>query len=82
MPKKAETPLRRARRKYEDINKEQRKQATEQFNTRLPRKDHEEICAFLERYGIRKIDLIYVGYENLKELYARQEEELKKEKID
>lgn len=82
MPKKEETPLRRARRKYEDINKEQRKQATEQFNTRLPRKDHEEICAFLEKYGIRKIDLIYAGYESMKELYSRQEAELKKKNID
>lgn len=82
MAKKVETPLRRARRKYEDLNKEQRKQATEQFNTRLPRKDYEEICAFLEKYGVRKIDLIYAGYESLKELYARQEAELKKENKD
>lgn len=67
--KKEETPLRRARRKYEEINKEERKKATEQFNTRLPRKDHEEICAFLEAHNIRKIDLIYAGYEILKERF-------------
>ena len=67
MEKKEETPLRRARRNYEIRNKEERKRATEQFNTRLPRKDYEEICAFLEANRIRKIDLIYKGYEALRE---------------
>ena len=67
MAKKEETPLRRARRNYEMRNKEERKRATEQFNTRLPRKDYEEICAFLETNRIRKIDLIYKGYEALRE---------------
>lgn len=67
MAKKAETPRRKARRKYEEVNKEQRRQATEQFNTRLPRKDYEEICAFLKAHGIRKIDIIYRGYLSFKE---------------
>lgn len=67
--KKPETPLRKARRKYEEANKEERKKATEQFNTRLPRKDYEEICDFLEKHHIRKIDLIYAGYELLQERF-------------
>lgn len=67
MIKKEETPIRKARRKYEEINKEERKKATEQFNTRLPRKDYEEICDFLEKHHIRKIDLIYAGYGIMKE---------------
>lgn len=67
MVKKEETPIRRARRKYEEANKEERRKATEQFNTRLPRKDYEEICDFLEKHHIRKIDLIYAGYEIMKE---------------
>lgn len=65
--KKEETPIRKARRKYEETNKEERKQATEQFNTRLPRKDYDEICAFLQEHNIRKIDLIYAGYNALKQ---------------
>lgn len=67
MAMKEETPLRKARRKYEEVNKDKRKQATEQFNTRIPRKDYEEICSFLKEHNIRKIDLIYVGYELLQE---------------
>ncbi len=79
MAKKEETPLRRARRNYEMRNKEERKRATEQFNTRLPRKDYEEICAFLETNRIRKIDLIYKGYEALREEVRMRDEKEKSE---
>ena len=79
MEKKEETPLRRARRNYEIRNKEERKRATEQFNTRLPRKDYEEICAFLEANRIRKIDLIYKGYEALREEVRMRDEKEKPE---
>ena len=47
MPKKADTPQRKARRNYEVRNKDAREQATMQFNTRLPREECDEICAFL-----------------------------------
>ena len=79
MAKKEETPLRRARRNYEMRNKEERKRATEQFNTRLPRKDYKEICAFLETNHIRKIDLIYKGYEALREEVRMRDEKEKSE---
>ena len=46
--KKEETPKRRARRNYELRNKEERQQATKQFNTRLSREGYEEIAAFLK----------------------------------
>ena len=49
MAKKEETPLRRARRNYEVRNKTEREQATKQYNTRLPRELHDEICAFLKK---------------------------------
>lgn len=48
MPKKADTPQRKARRNYEVRNKDAREQATMQFNTRLPREECDEICAFLK----------------------------------
>lgn len=67
MAKKEETPIRKARRNYEEQHKEERRNATEQFNTRLPRKDYEEICAFLKKNNISKIALIYAGYELLQE---------------
>ena len=61
------TPRIKAQRKYEQTHKEERKEQSGQFNTRLPREDFDEICAFLQKNHIRKIDLIYAGYEFLKE---------------
>jgi len=63
--KKPETPLRKARRKCEETNKEYRDQATKQFNTRLSLETHDEICAFLKKHKITKVDLIIVGYRAL-----------------
>lgn len=60
--KKEDTRERIIKRKYEQTHKEERKKASEQFNTRLPRKIFEEIEAFLEKYKLRKIDLVYAGY--------------------
>lgn len=77
--KKEDTRERLVRRKYEATHKEERKRATEQFNTRLPRKDYEEICAFLEANYIRKIDLIYKGYEALREEVRMRDEKEKTE---
>ena len=62
MSKKADTPQRKARRNYEVRNKDAREQATMQFNTRLPREECDEICAFLKKHGISKVVLIREGY--------------------
>lgn len=70
--KKPETPLRKARRKYEEANKEYRDQATKQFNTRLSRKTYDEICAFLKEYRITKVDLILAGYQALQSQYNQE----------
>lgn len=67
MIKKEDTPERNWRRTYELKHKEERENATSQFNTRIPKKDYEEICAFLKEHNIGKIDLIYAGYAALKE---------------
>lgn len=75
--KKPETPQRKARRKYEILNKEYREQATKQFNTRLLREMHDEICAFLEKYHITKVDLIFAGYEALQNQYGPKEQKNK-----
>lgn len=72
--KKPETPIRKARRKYEEANKEYREQATKQFNTRLSREMNDEICAFLKRHRISKVDLIYAGYRSLQEQYESKDE--------
>lgn len=69
MEKKPETPLRKARRKYEEVNKEYRDQATKQFNTRLSSELRDEIEAFLKEYHITKVELIYEGYKALQNKY-------------
>lgn len=74
MKHKEETPIRKARRKYEQNNKEQRMQATKQFNTRLSSKMYEEICAFLKTHKITKVQLIYEGYKSLVNQYEKKKE--------
>ena len=61
------TPKQKARIKYEIVHKEEREQATKQFNTRLPVKEFNEITSFLKAKGIPKVDLIRIGYQTLKE---------------
>ena len=66
MERKENTPQRIARRKYEEANKERRKQASGNFGTMIPRVLYEEINAFLKTSGISKVQLIVAGYEALK----------------
>ena len=77
--KKEDTRERLVRRKYEATHKEERKRATQQFNTRLPRNDYEQICPILQSKRIRKIDLIYKGYEALREEVRTRDEKEKTE---
>ncbi len=62
------TPVRKTRRKYEEKNKEKRKQASGNFGTMIPRVLYDEINAFLEENGITKVRLIKEGYEALKNM--------------
>ena len=66
MERKENTPQRTARRKYEEANKERRRQASGNFGTMIPRVLFEEINAFLKSSGISKVQLIVAGYEALK----------------
>lgn len=70
MEKKENTPQRNARRKYEEVNKEKRKQTSGNFGTMIPRPLFEEINAFLKTSGFTKVQLIAAGYEKLKEIAA------------
>ena len=63
MEKKENTPQRTARRKYEEVNKEKRKQTSGNFGTMIPRPLFEEINAFLKTSGYTKVQLIAAGYE-------------------
>ena len=63
MERKEDTPVRKTRRKYEEKNKEKRKQASGNFGTMIPRALYDEINAFLEENGITKVRLIKEGYD-------------------
>lgn len=74
MDKKETTPRRTARRNYEERNKEKRKQASGNFGTMIPRDLFEEINEFLAKYHITKVQLIFAGYEALKEQIRKETE--------
>ena len=67
MERKASTPMRENRRRYEEKHKEERKAANKVFGTSIPTKDYEEIDEFLKAHNISKVDLIYAGYKALKQ---------------
>ena len=66
MERKENTPQRTARRKYEEANKERRKQASGNFGTMIPRSLYDEINAFLNENHITKVALIREGFDDLK----------------
>ncbi len=67
------TPKQKARIKYEIIHKEEREQATRQFNTRLPVKEFNEITSFLKEKSIPKVDLIRMGYQALLQEFKKED---------
>ena len=75
--KKEDTRERIIKRKYEQTHKEERKKASEQFNTRIPRESYEKICSFLKEHGVSKVELIFAGYEALQNQYAPKDKQNK-----
>ena len=67
MERKASTPMREGRRRYEEKHKEERKARNRVWGTSLAREYADEIDEFLKTHNISKVDLIYAGYEALKQ---------------
>ena len=67
MQRKENTPGRESRRRYEERNKEKRKQTSGNFGTMIPRELFDEINAFLKAHGFTKVKLIEEGYQVLQE---------------
>ena len=67
MEKRENTPIRQARRKYEEKNKEKRRQVSGNFGTLIPRALFDEINAFLKENNITKVQLVKAGYKALLE---------------
>ena len=64
--RKEDTPERVARRKYEEKNKELRKEKNANFQTMIPRDLFEKINAFLDEKDMTKVDFIKKAYEIMK----------------
>ena len=64
--RKEDTPQRVANRKYEEKNKNKRKQTSGNFQTMIPRDLFDEINAFLKERKMTKVDFIKKAYELLK----------------
>lgn len=87
MQKKENTPMREIRRRYEERNKEKRKETNGHFATFIPRADFEEMNAFLKRHNLTKVMLVYEGYISLKEKYEphgceQKSEGIREENVD
>ena len=67
MERREDTPVRLARRKYEEKVKEKRKLASGTFGTMIPRTLFNEINAFLKETGYTKVQLVKAGYKALLE---------------
>lgn len=64
--RREDTSKRVARRKYEEKNKELRKEKDANFQTMIPRDLFEEINAFLKEKGMTKVEFIKKAYEIMK----------------
>ena len=64
--RKEDTSKRVARRKYEEKNKELRKEKNANFQTMIPRELFEEINAFLTEKGMTTVEFIKKAYEIMK----------------
>lgn len=61
------TPKSEIDKRYEDKHKEERKAAHAVWGTSMKREDFNELNKFLEAHHISKVQLIYAGWEALKE---------------
>ena len=68
--RKEDTARRQSRRKYEEKNKEQRKETNSNFQTMIPREFYEEITAYLKEIGMTKVQFIKEAYELIRERYG------------
>ena len=64
--RKEDTPQRVANRKYEEKNKNKRKQTSGNSQTMIPRDLFDEINAFLKERNMTKVDFIRTAYEIMK----------------
>lgn len=74
MKRKEDTPERISRRRYEEKNKEERHKKNKVWGTSIEREFSEQIDAFLKEHGLRKVELIYAGFQALQNQYGPQKQ--------
>ena len=67
--RKEETPIRKARRKYEEEHFDERREANKVWGTSVPREFAEELDEFLRANNLSKAKFIYLSYELVREHY-------------
>lgn len=77
MERKPDTPVRKSRRRYEERNKDERKEKNKVWGTSLERKFANEIDEFLEKHDLTKVQLIYEGYQVLMNRYGPRKQQNK-----
>ncbi len=74
MKRKEDTPERISRRRYEEKNKEERHKKNKVWGTSIEREFSEQIDAFLKEHDLKKVDLIYAGFQALQNQYGPQKQ--------
>lgn len=69
---KKETPIRKARRKYEEVHYDERREANKVWGTSVPREFAEELDGFLRENKLSKAKFLYLSYELVKEHYKNK----------
>ncbi len=74
MNRKEDTKVRITRRKYEEKHKDERQAAHKVWGTSIDRSLAEDIDSFLTKHNIKKVELIYAGYQALLNQYGPKRE--------
>ncbi len=75
MKRKEDTPERIVRRRYEERHREERVQKNKVWGTSIERKFSDKIDAFLKERDLKKVDLIYAGFQALQNQYGPQKQQ-------
>ena len=72
MKRKEDTPERIVRRRYEERHKEERQKKNKVWGTSIERKFSDKIDAFLKEHKLKKVELIYEGFNALVNKYGNR----------
>ena len=74
MQRKEDTAVRKRRRRYEEKHKDERQAAHKVWGTSIDSSLANEIDEYLTQHNIKKVELIYAGYQALMNQYGPKKE--------